>query len=40
MPFIEKGNSVILLGITHIPGIIDRLTEAGFSVNTISERVF
>lgn len=40
LPFIEKGNSVILLGITHIPGIIDILTEAGFSVNTISERVF
>ncbi|MCX8026470.1 MAG: TraB/GumN family protein [Thermodesulfovibrionales bacterium] len=37
MPYIEKGKTLILVGIGHIPGILDRLIKAGITIRNFYE---
>lgn len=36
LPFLERGDSLIVVGTTHVLGIMERLKKAGFSINLFS----
>lgn len=37
MPFIERGNAIVFVGTTHIPGIKRMLEESGYTVNKLGQ---